>query len=517
MKKFLSRLASLFFLVSLSTVSVNANQIKARLSYENTVKISVSFDNVNRYDSMQLLIYKYAFDNDFLIHATKIAKLGSDGSFKFVLECIDHPIYVSLFKDITKNGSRIILLQQYLVEPGDNVAISINIDSTIRSQKVLKVLNNITYIPNYRFKFSGKGSEKFACRYESDLRIQKVSDTSSRIRGIFEVDTNIIEHRYFDIIAQCARETLEKYKDYMSEEAFSILSVDFFSAIELYKMHYMKRYELPLIRDDSVERKVLNKYQDYLERRESNFSNYAKLISSYYSKMVVEKLCIGTKFSVINRGKLTKVVSSIKNKFSGELRDKILVALLLTYSNTGLSSEMFSEAKSSVESIHYKKVLNAAYPNTIWEAAVTNEAKFVDVYDNVVKLSDFKGKIIFMDFWFSGCGSCAIFYKTTLSKLKDLFKFNSKVVFLSVNVDADQSNWINAIATGKYTSVDLINVNTGGSGVNHPIIRQFRISSFPEVLIIGKSGKIYSVYKDEFKGGKLGSLISIINDALNQP
>ena len=56
-----------------------------------------------------------------------------------------------------------------------------------------------------------------------------------------------------------------------------------------------------------------------------------------------------------------------------------------------------------------------------------------------VNLASFKGKVVYMDFWFSSCVPCHGLFTTT-KPVKEHFKGNKDVVFLIISID-DKNLW----------------------------------------------------------------------------
>ncbi|MGB3108930.1 TlpA family protein disulfide reductase [Sphingobacterium siyangense] len=106
-----------------------------------------------------------------------------------------------------------------------------------------------------------------------------------------------------------------------------------------------------------------------------------------------------------------------------------------------------------------------------------------------IKLTDFRGKIVLMDFWFTGCGNC----KQLTEGMKPViehFKNNPKVVFVGVSVDGDFEEWKKSVKSGQYSNKESIDLYTNDLKSKHPIIKHYGFSGYPSLLLIDGDGKI---------------------------
>ncbi|MDR6782651.1 thiol-disulfide isomerase/thioredoxin [Pedobacter africanus] len=104
-----------------------------------------------------------------------------------------------------------------------------------------------------------------------------------------------------------------------------------------------------------------------------------------------------------------------------------------------------------------------------------------------VTLKDFAGKVVYMDFWSSGCGPCRYEMKNGSPKLHASFKDNKEVVFLYISIDDSADLWKKAIADDKIEGIHLLSPG----GFKSPVAEAFNIMGIPRYIIIGRDGKIF--------------------------
>jgi SCO1/SenC len=110
----------------------------------------------------------------------------------------------------------------------------------------------------------------------------------------------------------------------------------------------------------------------------------------------------------------------------------------------------------------------------------------------LVSLADFKGKVIVLDFWFTGCINCMIFFRGELSAAEQHFAADSTIVFISVCVDKKRDTWLNSLEKGNYASKESVNLYTNGMGDQHPVVRAFHIVSYPQPIVLDRMARVIS-------------------------
>lgn len=106
-----------------------------------------------------------------------------------------------------------------------------------------------------------------------------------------------------------------------------------------------------------------------------------------------------------------------------------------------------------------------------------------------VHLSDFKGKMLLLDFWGSWCGPCRRANKD-LVYLYDKFAPSGKFEILSVGIDEKKDRWLAAIQKDnlywKYHVSDL-------KGFNDHVAKLYGVRSIPTTFLLDANGQILGV------------------------
>lgn len=103
-----------------------------------------------------------------------------------------------------------------------------------------------------------------------------------------------------------------------------------------------------------------------------------------------------------------------------------------------------------------------------------------DVKGGMHRLSDFKGKYIYVDFWASWCGPCNM----EIPYMKELERTlgNEMVVFVGISIDEDIDAWKSALARHSLKGNQFIG--------NQELAQMLNVQSIPRYVIYGKDGKL---------------------------
>jgi thiol-disulfide isomerase/thioredoxin len=126
-----------------------------------------------------------------------------------------------------------------------------------------------------------------------------------------------------------------------------------------------------------------------------------------------------------------------------------------------------------------------------------------DTASKIVKLSDFSGKYVLVDFWASWCGPCR---KENPHLIEAYQKYRSKKFeIIGVSIDTDKQHWLKAIHDDDLLWTQLSDLK----GFNNSIARQFYIHGVPENFLIDPNGVIIA---KGLKGQDLLNKLKILLD-----
>ena len=102
-----------------------------------------------------------------------------------------------------------------------------------------------------------------------------------------------------------------------------------------------------------------------------------------------------------------------------------------------------------------------------------------------------KGKLVFLDFWLSGCGACMAFAKNKFHPLLEEFGTHPDILFVTITGDSDMELWKTSLSKNLFTTASAQNLYA--AGVTHPALRKYHIQAFPEQMLLDKEGRILQV------------------------
>ena len=170
--------------------------------------------------------------------------------------------------------------------------------------------------------------------------------------------------------------------------------------------------------------------------------------------------------------------------------------------NRMLSLAKLNKTKEAITQ-HYE-VISQLKPGTL-----APNFDFENYSGSKTKLTDLKGKYVYIDIWATWCAPC-IKEIPYLKKLEEEFS-NSKIEFVSVSVDDQRfyDTWREMVKNKELGGIQLI----ADSGWNSDIIGNYGIQGLPHFILIDDKGKIVSAKAEQPSNPNLkAKLRTFLND-----
>lgn len=249
-------------------------------------------------------------------------------------------------------------------------------------------------------------------------------------------------------------------------------------------------------------------FQKYITDKKCVEIFYKKVVINYFGSGIVPSSLILAKFKnpinvlAINYQKekkieFAKLIFTELPKYP-DVRDYLLSHHLIKTMRRGLDSttiQLFNYYCDHVDSDdpNFSNVLKI-YEETERKFAVGKpfyDFSLPDSTGKIYSLSDFKGKVLVIDFWFNGCVGC----KQMVPVLEELENEinNQSIQFISIGIDKRDS-WLKGI--GRYSSPNSLQLFTEGRSSDHPMMKYLNIYSYPRIIVVDKDGEILSAPPD---------------------
>ncbi len=395
----------------------------------------------------------------------------SEGRFEFEIE-INEPLSITA----TLNQQEMIFPGAYaiLVNPGDSIHIEIpnakklgimNLKfSGIGSQKVLfqqdivsKILSLYKQDPAYRLQSL---SYKFA---STDKKLNAIDSICKNYKGRFKTsEINLIKAmEYETVLHMLMYSSMQSTNDSLNT-LFKNYIVKKNRVMPFLTNNVIHNYGLTILNDFVLLSEYNNPKNDGL-RVSDNPVDYCKLIIKYLSKYPPAKEYLLANIAL--------------NVFSDEQDSENTDKIFRLYSDNVDHGSKF-----------YRKVLDSyqVVKSRLKKGMPFYSFSLPDSTGRIYELSDFKGKVVILDFWFNGCGGCRVL-APVMEKLEKEY-IGKEIQFISISVDNNKSLWLKGI--GKYCSTSSLQLFTEGLETKHPLVEFLNPGGYPFLIAIDKNGNL---------------------------
>jgi thiol-disulfide isomerase/thioredoxin len=414
-----------------------------------------------------------------------VVKVERNGSFKFQVKTGTSPFHITLYGSNRRNQYGLLqdqsAITNYLVEPGDS--IHIDVDSPV---------------PN----FSGRGSERF----EAQAKIQAIDPGGKMLMRDSNDYFRKNPKRWLqekDSLLAAQLNTLASFKSKLSESAYAIIRADIIGVNRAW-LYRRISFAGPFFVAGTPMDKALDDLFLVIKQRPAYIDPEDRsALSPEYIHYLYNKMRIEAKYDRIKNGKSLSIDENyydiIISTYTGIVRDKLLAYWLFSISQFNLLQETNITQSLSVMQTPVFIQLVKNLESTFYGNKPILDYGFQDINGKTVRISDYRGKVVVIDLWFSGCIPCLAVAKG-LRQVERNFENAPDVVFLSISTDKDITMWLKSIDKTKmaepnsyYISPATKYLYTNGTGQKNPFVRKYIPSeSYPYLLLIDKKGKIYS-------------------------
>ncbi|MDB5143394.1 MAG: hypothetical protein JWQ66_2107 [Mucilaginibacter sp.] len=434
-------------------------------------KISGKLDFLQNTDSVTVSLYKYSIFDQNPEMQVRFSKHAINHSYSVEFPVGTLPRYFSL----AVSQKRLERNLFYLIgEAGDDVDVR---DTIVGG--------------NYTFIFTGRGAEKYRLLFQ----LRHIDNQwTPRIKGN---DPNFIrrDFEYRDSAALEKLHYLEICRNLISAPVYKLIKAEILGADMEKGYAVARRYKgdaaTPFIT-------TLSAYKEdaiILRNRDSLLADPGFLIHTLYiPEALIDRYRLDSCFLKGKNFDVAGCYQYLRNHYSGVLRDYLITLLIYNRKNTTVDlSPFIRDALTMVNESDLRAVLEKLSVNNLAGQPGYNFS-LPDEHGLTRTLQEFKGKVVLIDFWYTGCPSCAL-TAPILAKMEPAFS-GKPVVFLSVSIDTHKDVWLQSVKDGVYTSEYNLNLYTNGDGKHHAIIDHYGISAFPTLILIGKDGKLLETVGD---------------------
>lgn len=158
-----------------------------------------------------------------------------------------------------------------------------------------------------------------------------------------------------------------------------------------------------------------------------------------------------------------QLIESVKHIFTGRFQQVVTDTFITTY----ISNKIF----------HLEK-LSPGKPAPVFS--------YPDTTGNKVKLTDFKGKYVYIDVWATWCVPCI----REMPKLKELERaFGEEIGFISISIDTEKKRWHKYVRENKLTGKQILSQGGGRA----EIMDLYMIQAIPRFIMVDPEGNIVDV------------------------
>lgn len=270
---------------------------------------------------------------------------------------------------------------------------------------------------------------------------------------------------------------------------------------ELTKMQLLRIRYTPQLRSEMLnsEKSLVDTADDWglMKRYFRSLSDKSFSVTPLYADYVYARIRIESsivRFAPLN---LDSIYNTICINYRGPLRDNIIMRLIYLNKYSGayradpvVIDRVVRKSLGIVKDRHVKSVLESFMDRFAAGRPACN-FRMEDSTGKYYSLENFKGKVVLLDFWFTGCGNCLKLVPYLAAIEKDFG--SEEFVFVSVSIDTDKGLWVRSLKKEIYGSSGSVGLWARGNKYSEgadPIVKFYDIDGCPRLILVDREGKL---------------------------
>jgi thiol-disulfide isomerase/thioredoxin len=372
---------------------------------------------------------------------------------------------------------------QVYLYPGDSIELIFNPEN---KNVPLEFIKGNTFASNClnelsKYKQTNEAYKNMLYNTEVDSFLLFVDNAKQDMQEIIKNfsdsinDNNFVEleNQRIDYLLFNLKVTYKDYYEYFTGNVGRLDSLSYFNFIDV----------MPLENEKAL---VLNEYVDFVNNR-----------LTYLLKDV--------KFDTYEAEIKASIDVCSENLKNAKINETVTYKMIMEYAKYSGFEEIETEYQNFISNVvsenkknNIKKLYNTW--NLIKSGNQAYNFEFPNNNGDTVSLSDFLGKVVYIDVWATWCGPCR-HESPFFDSLENEYR-GKNIAFISVSVDDDKDAWLNFVEKEKPEWTQL---HTGGWDCS--ICKDYFIHSIPRFLLIDAEGKIIDATAARPSSEEIGGIL----------
>ena len=322
----------------------------------------------------------------------------------------------------------------------------------------------------------------------------------SQVNDMYEMDRNLSPEKKYTLVNELYNRNVKAILDSTASESSNRLIIDLYFQYTTFLLGHqlIPQYKLSLIEEAGKTYRypdMPNMRPDYTQLNEDWFWNIAEYRNFIFNYARFYKPF--TSFSpAVNSTK--KTFNPVYDEYHLALANLSITSIqewFITRSimfgferyDFGETEKVYDQVIGTLTTPFLKDTLQKYYTavNRLRPGSPAPDFVLKNEKGQTVSLKDFKGKVVYIDFWGVGCGPCISAIKNYVPKFHDFYK-DKNIVFVNICVDAKETQWKAALKKYNLGGVNLI----AEGWTSHPACQSYNVSALPHYILIDQDGKI---------------------------